>query len=340
MPEVKAGQWYFRQLFVNGKRGIRARTPNADDKTPWWKIETSGATVESPPPENVPIPITLTGPIKAYNNPGDVELVYISNNEEGRKRLGTINDRDQSLTLRPPNRWNSKKFVNDWGLSLPTAQKACYLENALEMLDQPGEWYLDRQTGVLSYWPREGEDPKNDEVIAPVLQKTMLAVVGTHERPVVNVHFEGIHVHYVDWPLPPWGYMPLFCCNLQTGTDSQPGHRPMDAAVEYELARSCNFTDGGIAHVGGIGLCLRSGTAYNRVEGNEISDLGGGGLAAGYANTGAGYFYAAPPPEEGEYKGYRIANNYIHHCGMDYYGAVGILMCATQEAVAVAQPDS
>ena len=333
VPEVKAGGWYFRQLFINEKRATRARTPKSNDKIPWWSIKTSAATLESPPAENVPIPITLTGPIKAYKNPADVELVYIANNEEGRKRLGSINEKDQTLTLAPPNRWNSRKFLNDWSLSLPAAGKACYLENALEMLDQPGEWYLDRQTGVLSYWPRQGEDLTRDEVIAPVLQKTMLAIVGTHEQPVMNLRFKGIHAQYVDWPLPPWGYMPLFCCNLQTGTDSKPGHRPMDATIEYEFARSCNFTDGGIAHVGGIGLCLRNGTANNHIEGNEICDLGGGGLAAGYANSAGGYFYAAPPPGQDEYKGYRISNNYIHHCGMDYYGAVGVLMCATRDAV-------
>jgi hypothetical protein len=73
VPEVKAGQWYFRQLFVNGKRAIRARTPNAGDKTPWWSIKTSTASKESLPREDAPIPISLTGPIKAYNNPTDVE---------------------------------------------------------------------------------------------------------------------------------------------------------------------------------------------------------------------------------------------------------------------------
>lgn len=333
IPEVKAGQWYFRQLFINGKRAIRARTPNADDKTPWWSIKSSTATVESPPSENAPIAITLTAPIKAYNNPGDVELIYIANNEEGRKRLGSINEKDQTLTLAPPNRWNSRKFIADWSLSLPVAGKLCYLENALEMLDQPGEWYLDRQTGVLSYRPREGEDLASDEVIAPVLQKTMLAVFGTHERPVVNVHFKGIHVRCVDWPLPPWGYMPLFCCNVQSGPDSNPGHRPIEAAVEYQFARSCHFTDGGIAHVGGLGLCLRNGTLDNHIEGNEIADVGGGGVAAGYPNGGAGYFYAAPPPEQDEYRGYRISNNYVHHCGTDYYGAAGILLFATQDTV-------
>jgi len=104
VPEVTADGWYFRQLFVNCKRAIRARTPNADDKTPWWTIKTSTATKEAPPPEDVPIPVSLTGPIKAYNNLNDVELVYIFNNEEGRKRLGSINEKDQTFTLAPPHR--------------------------------------------------------------------------------------------------------------------------------------------------------------------------------------------------------------------------------------------
>lgn len=329
VPEVKAGQWYFRQLFINGKRAIRARTPNADDKTPWWSIKTSTASKESLPAHDVPIPVSLTGPIKAYNNPTDVELVYIYNNEEGRKRLGSINEKDQTFTLAPPHRWNPQAFIYDWALTIPSAGKACYLENALEMLDQPGEWYLDRQTGVLSYWPRDGEDLIRDAVVAPVAQQTGLAVIGTPERPVVNLHFKGIHVEYLDWALPPWGYMPLFCCNLATFEDSKPGHRFMNAAVEYEFARSCSFTDGGIAHVGGMGLCLRKGTAYNLIEGNEIFDLGGGGIGAGYA----GFYVPPPPPRQDEYKGYRITNNYVHHCGVDYYGAVGILLYPCQDAV-------
>jgi hypothetical protein len=48
VPEVKSGDWYFRQLFVSGTRAVRARTPNADDKTPWWVIKTSTATRETP----------------------------------------------------------------------------------------------------------------------------------------------------------------------------------------------------------------------------------------------------------------------------------------------------
>lgn len=333
LPEVKAGKWYFRQIFVDGKRATRARTPNTDDKTPWWIIKGSTLNLDDVQDENQPFDVRLNNPIRSYENPGDVELICIYNNEGGRKRLQAVNQKHQSLTVAPPHRWNPKVFGNDWYLCAPTAGKSCYLENASEMLDQEGEWYLDRTTGILSYQPLPGENLTQIKVVAPVVQNTLLAVVGTRQQPVVNVHFRGVYVQHVDWPLPRWGYNGLFCCNVAVLGGDQPGHRFIEAAVEYEHARSCNFVDGGIAHVGGMGLCLRDGTAHNAVEGNHIHDLGGGGIGAGGCNVAGGHLYAAPPPHEGDYQGYRIANNYVHHCGLVYYGGSGICLYLSQDAV-------
>jgi hypothetical protein len=337
VPEVRAGNWYFRQLFVNSTRAIRARTPNTDDQTkiPWWHIRTSSAKVDAMPPEDALITASVTGPIKVYNHPNDIELVYIANNAGSRKLLGAINEKDQTFTLPGPHHWNPVQFGSEWQLSVPSEGKACYLENALEFLDQPGEWYLDRQSGVLSYWPRAGEDLTRAEVVAPVAHNTILAVLGTAERPITNLHFKGIHLEYVEWPVPSWGYLGMFCCNVPVpnGNGTSPGHRFTDAVVEYRHARRCNFTDGGIAHAGAMGLCLRQGTAFNVIEGNEICDLGGGGIGLGYPNVAYCYLNAAPPPETNEYKGYRIANNHIHHCGVVDYGAVGITLFSSQDSV-------
>jgi hypothetical protein len=324
IPEVRAGKWHFRQLFVNGKRTVRARTPNVSDKTPWWIIKASTA--------ERPFTVSVNGLLQAYRNPGDVELVCIYNNEGSRERLESVDAKRQVFTLAPP-KPNPKCFGADWSLGTPQPGKASYLENALEMLDQAGEWYLDARTGVLSYWPRPGEDLTRDEVTAPVARSTILAVVGRRDHVVMNLHFKGLHVEYVDWPLPAWGYMGLFCCNVAVGSKERPGHRFIEAAVEFEHARGCDFVDGGIAHVGANGLCLREGTAHNVIEGNEISDLGGNGIGAGGCNVAAGYLHAAPPPEEGEYRGYRIANNHIHDCGTDYFGGSGICLYLSQEAV-------
>ena len=339
VPEVKAGKLYFRQLFVNGQRARRARTPNIDGRKGWWSIKSCNFSKDKPAPPDVPVVLSVSGRIADYASPADIEFVHICNNDMGRKRLASVSAADQTVTLSTPNKWNSRAFKFDWYLSIPTAggrgqtANLCYLENALEFLDQPGEWYLDRKTGAVSYWPRPGEDLDRAEVVAPAVQGTLLALVGEPDRPVRNVHFRGIRCEHVDWPPPPWGYMGLFCCNVQVDHKPNPGHRFIDAAVEFIHARSCSFRDGGVAHVGAMGVCLREGTSFITIEGNEIGDTGGGGIGLGGCNVAAGYLNAAPPPGPDEYKGYRIANNHVHHCGADYYGAVGIAQFIVQDCV-------
>ncbi len=192
LPEVKAGRWYFRQLFVNGRRAVRARTPNADDKVPWWKIKTSTFKGQ----DASPIVLSVDHRIPAWKNAADVELVYVRNNDGSRKRLGAVDEAAQTFTLPPPHEWYPKILPGDFRVDQPTPGLSCYLENALEMLDEPGEWYLDRATGVLSYWPRPGEDLKEAEAIAPVVQTTLLAVAGARQNPVRNLRFRGIRVEH------------------------------------------------------------------------------------------------------------------------------------------------
>jgi hypothetical protein len=63
-----------------------------------------------------------------------------------------------------------------------------YFLNVLEELDQPGEWYLDRQAAMLYFWPpREIEKA---EVLFPDLQKPMLVLDNTHYVSVRGIIFE------------------------------------------------------------------------------------------------------------------------------------------------------
>ncbi len=326
LPEVKAGKWYFRQLFVDGQRAVRARTPNSG----WWRIKTSTAKKE-PPPRDETIILSVDHPVKSWRNSADVELVFIDNNEGGRRHVGSVNEAAKTVTIPPPQESIPKIFECDWRLSIPTAGKPCYFENAGEMLDEPGEWYLDRQTGVLSYWPRPGEEMSRVEAVTPVVQKTLLSVAGTSAQAVTNLHFQGIGVEHVDWPLPPAGFYGVFGCLVITKGD-KPVHRWMDAAVAFEDARSCSFTNGRIAHVGGMGLCLLKGTANDVIDGNEICDLGAGGIGAGGIRNRSTLKWN-PPPADDDYRGFRITNNHIHDCGMAYFGAIGIFLGMSQDAV-------
>ena len=335
LPEAKAGTWAFRQLFVNGVRAVRARFPNAGEKEPWCRIRSSDARPLDPGANRATYTIGVDRPIRAWSNVRDVELVWVYNNDGSRKRLGSVDEKAQTFTLPPPHQWPLRSLPGEYQIGYPLASHFCYLENAAEMLDEPGEWYLDRRGGVLTYWPRPGEDLQRAEVVAPVVERTLLAVVGTPDRPVRNLRFEGIHVAHVDWPLPPSGFTAMFGC-LQLACREQP--KPwarfhwIDAAVSFQYARSCHFTRGGVRHVGGIGLALLRGTSGNVVEGNHIHDLGGGGIVAGGIRNRDTLRWAHPI-RKGDHKGYRIANNHVHDGGLDYFGAVGIFVGLAQEAV-------
>ena len=134
------------------------------------------------------------------------------------------------------------------------------------------------------------------KVVAPLVQNTVLAVVGTRERPVWNLHFRGLHVEHVDWLLPPYGYFADFGCLELTSDAGKPPIRflPINAAVSFRHARACNFTDGGVAHVGGIGLAAIVGLRRNVIEGNDIHDIGGGAIFAGGIRNRHTYQWAEP----------------------------------------------
>jgi hypothetical protein len=98
----------------------------------------------------------------------------------------------------------------------PGPGRWCYFENAREMLDQRGEWYLDRAAGVLSYKPRSGEEPAQARVTAPRLA-CLIAVKGTPDRPVRNLHFRGLCFAHTGWSLPKRGYPGIQACHYSVG---------------------------------------------------------------------------------------------------------------------------
>src|SRR5439155_14652793 len=84
-----------------------------------------------------------------------------------------------------------------------------YIENAADALDSPGEWYLDRKAGVLSYWAEPGEDVNKTEVIAPFIHSALLKAEGNFAagQPVRHVVVRGLTFAHTDWTLPENGYL-------------------------------------------------------------------------------------------------------------------------------------
>ena len=300
VPGVRDG-WSFRNLFVNGRRAIRARTPDRDAEPNCRQLK--GVELSK---DRARFTLTVEpGVLGDWENASEVEVMIAGNWAINRKRVESIDPVANLVVLAPPHQ-HGPAYI------FPSAGRWYYFENARELLDQPGEWHLDRTTGVLSYWPRKGEDMATAEVVAPVLEQ-LVVVAGTREKPVRNLHFKGLRFEHTDWQLPPEGYMGIQACHY--GRDPRQGRRweQIPTAVCFTDAEGCSVEDGVIARLGGSGIELSDRCRGNVIRGNHVFNASANGVMVGGARD------EADVPKRNE-----VSNNHVHLCGLEYYGTVGI----------------
>ena len=301
----------FRNLYVNGRRAQRARTPNKDAKNPCVQLKSA----------------TLTDDLKHYTltldpaslgewtDSGELEIMVAGNWAINRLPIESVDAAKGIVTLKPPHAVGHDAIR-------PHAGRWCYFEGAPEMLDRPGEWVFDPKTAVLRYRPLPGEDMKTTEVIVPVLEERLVEIQGTPERPVRNLHFRGLSFEHTGGRLPELGYMGIQACHHTQGDGWKRPWGRIPAAICLDYAEGCSIEDGTLAHLGGCGVELVTRCYNNRIEGNDIYDVSGNGIMVG-----------GPRGEKDVPKDNCVRNNHVHDCGAEYYGAVGIWVGFTQRTV-------
>ena len=195
VEDAKAGRWYFNQIFVNGKLRHRARTPNEGflhvKGMPEGTPKNGGYQKRSGSFE------FAAGDIKpGWRNLSDVEVIVYHFWTDSHLPIKGIDAEKNIVTFQNK---ASKVFTDDF-----TENGARYIvENVYEALDAPGEWYLDRNSGVLSYIPTAGEDMKTAEVIAPAAP-SLLTFAGDpeHRRFVQHLEFRGLTFEHTNFHLP------------------------------------------------------------------------------------------------------------------------------------------
>ncbi len=296
LPEVRSGGWYFRQLFVDGRRRQRARWPN----TGYHRI---AALIPGPPdPRSKPIArdrfVFADGDIQPWSQLSDVNVVLMHSWETSIHPIKSVDMATHTVQFTAPmGEW--------WSIGYWEEAQRYYVENAFELLDQPGEWYLDRTAGVLSYWPLPGERMDEAEVIAPILTDLVrLAGNADEGRLVRNVALRGLAFHHADWVLAP------------TGNSSTQAAVMVPAAVMADGAIDCAVEGCEIAHVGTYSIWFRRGCKDCRIQQNRLFDLGAGGIRVGEASRAE--------TDDAESSRILIDNNHIFDGGHVYAAGVGI----------------
>ncbi len=183
-----------------------------------------------------------------------------------------------------------------------------YFLNVLDELDQPGEWYLDRDTGILYFWPPEAT--KEDRAFVSIIESPILSIENTQHLIIENLTFEFTRGKAIE--------MNGGSHNLIAGcTLRNTGNNAIDInGGERNGVRSCDIYqtgDGGIILSGGDRQTLTP--AHHYVENNHFYDF-------------SRWVLTYRPAVRMRGVGNRLANNLIHdapHCGVLFSGNEHVL---------------
>ena len=297
----------FRQLFVNGRRAVRARSPNAGkyNRILSWDI----------PGKKVLIPAK---DISNWSNFNNIEMVIQRHWAVMRLRLSSFTIADNIAYV------SFQQEANKVGLKAPPSspQASYHFENSLGLLDAPGEWFLDTTAGEVYYKPLPGEDMNTAEVIAPVLER-LITVQGTPLKRVHNIEFKNITFRGSTWLLPnSEGFVQVQANWFLRGNPPALEFMPYDsavmpAAIHLQWAENIKFTGNTIKWTGANAVNLYQGTSGNELAGNVITDISGNGISVDLALN-------SHPAPENLCKNDIIRDNYIARVSRDYSGCVAI----------------
>jgi hypothetical protein len=262
LPEVKAGQWYFAQLFVGDQRRFRPRWPEHGYLHVAAQLPPSEANAKRGHDRFG----YAAGDLRAeWQHRDDLEAVVFHTWSTSRLRIASLDPTAQAVTFTGPTRG-----LAPWA-AFPKGNRY-FVDNVREALHAPGQWYLDRKTGELTYIPLPGEKPETTRVVAPRLPRLVtLAGDPAAHRWVENIQLRGLTLAHANWTLPPQG-------ESFPQADVQ-----LDAALSAVGARHVAIDSCAVRHVGGYAMAFGAGCRDNRIEHCELVDLGGGGIKIGHA---------------------------------------------------------
>ena len=286
----------FRQLWVNGKKAVRAR-----DVEDFEKMNRICSVDE----KNEILYVPAVSIRRLIDNKGNLKAKYaemvlhqmwcVAN-----LRIRSVEVQGDSAAIRFHQPESRIQFEHPWPRPMVTTDghnSAFYLTNARELQDVPGEWYHDIDARKVYYYPREGEKMQEAEVIVPAVE-TLVRVEGTLDRPVCHIRFEKITFSYTTWMRPSEkGHIPL-----QAGMYLTDGYRidpkmqrdylnhPLDnqgwlgrpaAAVRVAAAKQIDFERCRFEHLGSTGLDYEEAVQGGVVRGCLFRDIAGNGLLVG-----------------------------------------------------------
>jgi hypothetical protein len=266
VPNVAFYNSYFEQLYVNGQRAVRARTPNNGfyfiKKVTETVLEKGEGRYPDLACQKIELDSMESVCFQSFSKQDyqDALIIFYHNWDNTRKHINGFSSQNSSV-------YTVGEGMKPWN---PLNDKTRYLiENFRSALDAPGEWFLER-SGFLYYIPREGETIENTSFFAPVL-KEFISIEGDKisGKMVENLHFENLVFEMAGYQTPVDGNEPAQAAYT------------VESVVTLDFANNITFQNCEIAHTGTYAFWFRRACRNCIVNQTYMHDLGAGGVKIG-----------------------------------------------------------
>lgn len=303
---------------------------------------------------NAICPSHYMGVVEMYRATGNPRYLELSKNlidirgmvengtDDNQDRIKSVEIQGDSAAVRFHHPESRIQFEHPWPRPMVTKDghnSAFYLTNAMELLDEPGEWYHDIESRKIYYYPRKGE--KISKAVVPGIE-TLVWVEGTIDRPVKHIRFDNIAFQYTTWMRPSLqGHVPLQAGMYMTdGYKIRPSMirknnhkldnqgwlgRPASAVV-VKAAWDIDFEKCRFQHLGSTGIDYEWATDGGHINGCLFRDIAGNGIVAGSFSPAAHETHLPYDPADRREvcTGLTISNNYINDVTNEDWGTLGI----------------
>lgn len=242
--------WEPRQLFINGVRAPRARTPNEG-----WMTTTSGFSIQ-----NGATFLRLANDDNAAQRVSESgELIFTAKWVTMRSRPTEYNSDTREVIIRAANPQPQLSENSHWYA----------WENTSDALDQPNEWRHDSTTGTLYLLAPKGSNPNDMQVTIP-RHEHLLTIDRADQVTVRGVEFSESDYNW------PWlgRYDAQAACDLR-------------GMVQVRNSRGTVIEECQFKNCGGYGVDVGAGAEECIVRRCELLELGAGGVRIGEMDRSA-----------------------------------------------------
>ena len=324
-----------RQMWVNGHKVQRAA------QFPDGELERM---IDfNPEEQTITIPVSQSVNPNRLQNAGQLEMIVHQRWAIAILRVKSIDVKDGQAVVRFHEPESHLEFAHPWPQPVIGGEKgnsSFCLTNALELLDQPGEWFQEYPSGTIYYYPQASENMETAEVIIPTLE-TLVTIDGTLSRPVKHIQFDGITFEHTSWMRPSYqghitlqgGFPLLDAYKLQepglpekAELENQAWITRPETAIRVRGAEHIDFKRCTFRHLSSTGLDYEWAVTASSVEDCQFTDIGGTALLVGAFPDG-GFETHIPfiPADVRELCSHiTIRNNFISNVTNEDWGCVGI----------------